>query len=186
MPGVGTTPPDYTAPIGQFRLLAQDTHYVDLNPTQPGQGTFDLFSDAEISGYLAMYEGYSPYRAVGAAYQGLAARAALQSKMVKDYDLQVDLTKQATALQATAEAMFERADKEDVLTGATSTFDLTAPPEDLGADIAFVAPYAWGLSPYEFARANGLAGLGIDIDIAQIGEGPNGDGVTITDGSSDS
>lgn len=183
MPGVGNTPPDYSAPIGQFRLLAQDTNFVDLIPASPGSGTFDLFGDDEISGYLAMYQGYSMYRAVGAAYTGLAARAAMSAKMVKDYDLQVDLTKRAASLQAIADAMLERAEREDQLSGASSTFGLTEPACDPRTELYFELPNLWGISPLQYAEAAGPFGSSVALDIANIGDGIYGEGVTVTDGS---
>jgi len=123
---VGNTPPDFNAPTGKFRLLAQDTVATDLNPPVAGQGQYSLFSDLEIAGYMAIYPD-SLFRAVGTAYKALAGQAALRAKMVKDFDLQVDLTKRADALNSAADAFFERADADDLLSGAHSTFDITAP-----------------------------------------------------------
>lgn len=183
MSGIGQTPPDYSSPSGQFRLLAQDTTYSPLNPAQVGQGLYDLFSDAEVSGYLAMYEDYSIYRAVGAAYQGLAGRAAVDAKMVKDYDLQVDLTKRAASLQAIADAMLERAEREDQLSGASSTFGLTEPACDPRTELYFELPNLWGISPLQYAEAAGPFGSSVALDIANIGDGIYGEGVTVTDGS---
>lgn len=99
MTNVGTTPPDFTTPTGQFRLLAQDVNAVELSPPVTGSGSYDLFSDAEIAGYIAMYSGYCLYRAVAAGYTGLAARAAMSAKVTKDFDLQVDLSKRSDALR---------------------------------------------------------------------------------------
>lgn len=127
MTNQGQTPPDFNAPIGQFRLLAQDVNYVDLPTPVTGQGSYDLFSDAEVQGYLAMFQGYSLYRAVGAAYHGLAARASMEAKIAKDYDLQIDLTKRAAALESISEMYLEQANSNDLLSGVLSTFDITAP-----------------------------------------------------------
>lgn len=127
MANIGQTPPDYSAPIGRFRLLAQDTNYIDLNPVVTGQGSYDLFSDAEVSGYIAMFEGYSMYRSVAAAYLAMAGRAAMAAKMTKDFDLQVDLTKRQAALNEAAAAFQERAEEEDLRNGVLSDFGLTAP-----------------------------------------------------------
>lgn len=176
---VGIVPPDFSSSIGQFRLLAQDTNYTDLIPDEDGLGSYDLFSDAEIAGYLAMYSGYSAYRPVGAAYQGLAARASMSAKMVKDYDLQIDLTKRAVALQATADALFQRADKEDALTGATSTFGLSGPADDTVGEYMNALPYLWNSSPL----VDFPFGAGAAMDIAALGDGLYGDGVVVTDGT---
>lgn len=127
MTNLGDTPPDFSAPIGMFRLLAQDTNYVPLSPAVAGQGSYDLFSDAEVTGYIAMFAGFSLFRAVGAAYAGLAGRASMEAKIAKDYDLQVDLTKRAEALQSMAQAFLAQADHDDELSGVLSTFGITAP-----------------------------------------------------------
>jgi hypothetical protein len=129
MSNIGNTPPDFNAPTGKFRLIAQDINYTELSPSVPGQGAYELFSDAEIAGYMSLYPD-SLFRAVGTAYRSLAGRAALEAKIVKDFDLQVDLTKKAAALEAAADAFFERADADDLLSGAHSTFGITAPNND--------------------------------------------------------
>lgn len=120
----GNVPPDFNAPTGRFRLIAQDTVATDLTVPVAGRGQYALFSDDEISGYMAIYPD-NIFRAVGTAYLALAGRASLQAKLVKDFDLQVDLTKRSAALNAAAEAFFERADADDLLSGAHSTFGLT-------------------------------------------------------------
>lgn len=126
---IGNVPPDFNSPTGRFRLLAQDIVAADLTPAVPGQGQYSLFSDLEIAGYLAIYPD-SLFRAVGTAYKALAGQAALRAKVVKDFDLQVDLTKRADALNEAADAFFERADADDLLSGAHSTFGITAPSND--------------------------------------------------------
>lgn len=150
MTNIGQTPPDYSAPIGRFRLLAQDTNYVDLDPVVIGQGSYDLFSDAEVSGYIAMYDGYSMYRPAAAAYTGLAARAAMSAKVAKDFDLQVDLSKRADALREIAAEFLARADEEDLRSGALSTFGITEP--DMQPSLAELA----GLTVEQWAFLNGV------------------------------
>lgn len=125
-PNVGNTPPDYNSPTGKFRLLVQDVVATDLVPAVTGQGQYTMFSDDEIAGYLSIYP-TSLFRAVGTAYKSLAARAALEAKIVKDFDLQVDLTKKSAALNDAADAFFARANDDDLLSGARSTFDVVAP-----------------------------------------------------------
>lgn len=146
----GQTPPDFSTPIGQFRLLAQDVNSVPLSPVVAGQGSFDLFSDSEISGYINMYDGYSMYRAVAAGYTGLAARAAMSAKIAKDYDLQVDLSKRADALREIAAEFLSLADDEDLRSGALSTFGITAP--DAQPSLAELA----GLTIEQWAFLNGV------------------------------
>lgn len=158
----GNTPPDFNAPTGQFRLLANDTVATDLTPVVPGRGQYTLFSDDEIAGYLALYP-TSLLRAVGTAYNALAGQAALRAKMVKDFDLQVDLTKRAGALADAARAYFDRADADDLITGANSTFGVTSPVSDPSLlevaslpaeqwtwleDVDAPLPYTTGLPPF--------------------------------------
>lgn len=125
MINAGTNPPDFNAPTGQFRLIANDTVATDSTPPVAGQGEYALFSDNEIAGYMALHPD-SLLRAVGTAYLALSGRAAMEAKLIKDYDLQVDLSKRAAALAEAASAYFERADAEDLLSGAHSTFGITA------------------------------------------------------------
>lgn len=121
---VGQAPADLQAPIGQFRLLANDLASTPLNPNVAGRGQYELFSDAEIAAFINLYP-TSMLRSVGVAYMTLAGRAATESAITKDYDLQVDLTKKAADLRATATAYFTRADAENDMTGDDSTFGIT-------------------------------------------------------------
>lgn len=121
----GIVPPSFTSPTGQFRLLANDTVYTNAGN---GQGEYALFSDEEINGLIALYP--NMLRAVGYGYLGLAARAAMDSKNVKDYDLSADLTKRAADLRSTARAFFDRADAEADLVGDDSTFGVNEPQHD--------------------------------------------------------
>lgn len=120
---IGTVPADLQAPIGQFRLLANDLVAVPLNPVVQGRGQYELFSDNEISAFINLYP-TSMLRAVGTAYMTLAGRAATESAITKDYDLQVDLTKKATDLRAVATAYFSRADIEGEVTGLEAGFGI--------------------------------------------------------------
>lgn len=121
----GAVPPDFRSPTGQFRLQANDLNYT---PTTPGFGEYELFSDDEINGYLTQTN--SILRAVGFGYLGLAGRAALESKTVKDYDLSADLTKRAADLRSQARALFEQADAEADRQGFDSFFDLDQPDRE--------------------------------------------------------
>ena len=112
MPNRGIAPPDLTTDVGQFRILAGDTQYVELDPPEAGFGDYEKFSDDEIEGYLAQAEGSIP-RAIGYAYLYLAGQAALTSTSVRDYDLQVDTTKRADGLIAIANMWFGKADAEE-------------------------------------------------------------------------
>lgn len=111
--------------IGRVRVMSGDSSGApydpeQLNPEGKALGEFELWSDDEIQGFLDVSDG-SPTRAIGYGFMALASQAALESRTVKDYDLQVDLTKRATDLRNTAKEWFARADSEDV---STEGFDL--------------------------------------------------------------
>lgn len=93
-------------------MLTNDTQYDEYEPVEPGVGNFSTWSDAVIEAYIESSPDNMP-RAVGFAILGLALTAAKESKTVKDYDLQVDLSKRSADLRATATQWFTRADAQD-------------------------------------------------------------------------
>lgn len=107
----GVAPPDMSTDVGKFRALVGDLSYEPLTPPVSGYGSYKLFSDAEIEVFLAASESFEGAAAL--AYTQLAGQAALESRTVKDFDLQVDLTKRATDLRLIA-AMW--ADKDASVT----------------------------------------------------------------------
>ena len=109
---IGVAPPNPATDTGRFRYLIGDAEYTELDPPQVGMGAYEMFSDEQITTFLALGEG-STNRAIAYAYLNLASQAALQSKSVKDFDLQVDLTKRSADLRAIAAMWFDRADDED-------------------------------------------------------------------------
>lgn len=112
----GAYPVDLTSKVGQFRALTGDLNSTPYDPAYPGYQNFLKFSDAEIEGYLAQ-GGDSVARAIGYSYLYLAGQAALESKTIKDYDLQIDKTKRAADLTAIAKLWFGQADGEEVISG---------------------------------------------------------------------
>lgn len=112
----GVYPVDLTSKVGQFRALTGDLNSTPYDPVEPGYQNFDKFSDAEIDGYLTQ-GGDSVARAIGYSYLYLAGQAALESKTIKDYDLQIDKTKRATDLTNIAKLWFSQADGEEVIAG---------------------------------------------------------------------
>lgn len=108
----GAWPVDLTSKVGQFRALTGDLNSTPYDPVEPGYQNFVKFSDAEIEGYLAQ-GGDSVARAIGYSYLYLAGQAALESKEIKDYDLQINTTKRAADLTAIARMWFDQADGED-------------------------------------------------------------------------
>lgn len=110
----GVIPVDPTTPVGLFRTLYGDTDYELYDPDEPGWANFEELSDAEIEGFIVQ-GGDSTSRAIGYLYLAMAGQAAKESRNVKDYDLQVDLTKRAGDLRAIAELWFGRADDDDTV-----------------------------------------------------------------------
>lgn len=112
----GVYPPDFSSDVGKFRVLANDLEAEEYDPPVEGIRNYGKFSDAEVEALLAQADG-SPTRAVGFYYLQLASQAAMESKSVKDYDLQVDLTKRSGDLRELALLWFGRADDEDAASG---------------------------------------------------------------------
>lgn len=143
----GEYPLDPASEVGQYRLIFGDTNAEEYDPAVPGQRTYTYFSDAEITAMLA--QAGTTTRAVAYGYLKLASAAAVESKSVKDYDLQIDLTKRAADLRATAQVWFERADDEDDADGNADIFDLvdlagTSDPIAEGTMAIYGRTYTWG------------------------------------------
>lgn len=104
----GAFPLDPTSPIGQFRLASGDTQSQPYEPVRPGLQNYTYLSDDEVALFLVQGQDATD-TALGYWYLSLAGQAAMQSKSVKDYDLQIDLTKRAGDLRAQATFYFDRA-----------------------------------------------------------------------------
>lgn len=109
----GIAPPDFETPVGAFRVLLGDVSFVPLDPVEQGYGSYNLFSDAEIEVFLTHSDG-SEVGAAYFAYLQLAGEAAQEAKMVKDFDLQVDLTKRSSELRQVAREFKDRWDSLEV------------------------------------------------------------------------
>lgn len=104
----GVAPPDMTSDLGKLRAILGDLEYTELDPPETGFGSYKFFGDAELQAFLDT--GESIEAGAYMAYMQLAAGAAMESKSVKDMDLQVDLTKRATDLRLIAGEWKSRAD----------------------------------------------------------------------------
>jgi hypothetical protein len=91
---------DVTTPVGQVRLLINDTAIET-----------PVFHDAEISGFLAL-EGDVVKQAAALAVETIAGDEALTSKVIRTQDLSTDGAKLATALLAQAKAWRDQAADE--------------------------------------------------------------------------
>lgn len=112
----GVWPLDPTTPVGKFRILYGDTESEPYTPVEPGFQNYEELSDAEIQGFISQ-GGDSTNRGIGYLYLAMAGQAAKESRSVKDYDLQVDLTKRAADLRAIAQMWFDQGADEDVISG---------------------------------------------------------------------
>ena len=119
---VGIAPPDFESDVGKFRAQIGDTRFEELDPSEPGKGQYELMSDAEIQVYLDVASG-SLYRALGDYNLALANAAAENSKIIKDFDLQVSTVQRANDYRRIALAWYQRADKADESSGAGDIFD---------------------------------------------------------------
>ena len=94
-----------------------------LDPAVDGFQSYLINSDAEIESFLALGAD-SQSRAIGHWYLSMSGAAARESKSVKDYDLQIDLTKRSNDLRATALLYFSQADEEDSAAGLNEAFEI--------------------------------------------------------------
>lgn len=111
----GKYPLDPTSDVGQFRILYGDTSAEAYDPEEPGFRDYGELSDAEIEAFIEQGGGVA--RGIGYLYLARAGEAAKESISIRDFDLQVDLTKRATDLRALAQVWFGQADNDDLIAG---------------------------------------------------------------------
>lgn len=136
----GAYPVDMSTPIGVFRALIGDTESTPYDPVEPGFQNFEMFSDADIVGFLSA-GGDNLNRGVGYAYLALAGRAALEAKSVKDFDLTIDVTKRPTELRLIAQSWFDKATQEEA--GQQDAF-VVSPLGDSGVPLPEGVMPRWG------------------------------------------
>lgn len=143
----GVAPFDPTTDVGKFRALAGDTQYVPLVPPEAGYGDYTFWSDDEIEAFLASSESV-PW-AIYYAYLQAASTAAAQSVTIRDFDLQVDLSKRADGLRAIAALWLSRAQDDDLISGEDA-FEIVP----TGGRYSFIpegVPAVWGRA-YDWRR----------------------------------
>lgn len=97
-------PPDYETPVGKVRVLIGDT-VQRTDPDNLTAGPEYLFSDAELSGLVAL-DGGNHYYAAAHALEVLATNEALVSKKIRtEAGLQTDGPAVANALGETAKRL---------------------------------------------------------------------------------
>lgn len=123
----GEYPLNIESPVGHFRTVYGDIYSEPYDPVVPDIQNYKELSDGEIEGFLAQSSGGSVPRAIGLYVLSLSSRAALEAKAVKDYDLQIDTTKRAADLRASAQLWFDRADADDIAEGFGDIFEIYGP-----------------------------------------------------------
>ncbi|AXH50200.1 hypothetical protein SEA_MUSETTA_44 [Microbacterium phage Musetta] len=86
----GIAPADPNTSVGKFRFAAGDSEYKNYDPPQPAYGLYQLWSDGDIIGLLAVAGG-SVARAVSLAYAQIGASFATSGATIKTDDLSVSV-----------------------------------------------------------------------------------------------
>lgn len=121
MTNTGVAPYDPNTLVGKVRVTTGDVVY---GTPAGGMAEYEMFSDADITAFLVTAED-SVLRAAGFGFMSLAARASLNSKTIKDYDLSIDLKALADSLRKQAQEFFKQADEKDKRDGSSDVFQLT-------------------------------------------------------------
>lgn len=121
MTNTGVAPYDPTTLVGKVRVTTGDVIY---GTPSGGFAEYEMFSDEDIEAFLVTSDD-NVLRAAGFGFMSLAARASLQSKTIKDYDLSVDLKSLADSLRKQANEFFNQADAADARLGVADVFELT-------------------------------------------------------------
>lgn len=103
----GKFPLDPTSKVGQVRVTLGDTSSEPFDPPRPGEQNYGMYSDLEIEAFLAQADDSIP-GSLYLAYMQMAAAAAMESKLTKDFDLSVDLTKRSGDLRAIAQMWLDK------------------------------------------------------------------------------
>lgn len=104
----GAVPLDPNSPVGQLRTLVGDTQYQELSPAVPGQGDYNVWSDAALLSMLVLHSG-SALRAAGNLYLQLAAEYAQSQRSVKTDDLAINTLGRGDTLLKVAQSFLDEA-----------------------------------------------------------------------------
>jgi hypothetical protein len=120
------TPPDYSTPTGQVRLLIPDVEQLEdyQTPTNP---ISYIFSDAQLQAFISLYSGNIKL-AAAQAKSVLATSEALINKVIKTSDYMTDGAKLGAELRAQAKALQEEA-QQDLAYESYDTFLIVQPTE---------------------------------------------------------
>ena len=108
----GVAPLDPTSSVGHLRALLGDTQYVDLTPPVAGQGSYAVFSDADLISYLSL-AGNVTLRAAAIAIRRMALEYSSKGKSIKTDDLAIDLRSRGRDLLEVAKSFESAADAAD-------------------------------------------------------------------------
>lgn len=142
----GVAPADPTTDVGKFRFGAGDSEYEEYDPPQEGFGLYQLWSDADIIGLLAV--GGSVARAISIAYGQIGASYASSGGTIKTDDLSVSVKDAVGNWLNLSKLWADIADNEDA-NAALDYFDL-ADTASINKDARDCKPEAspWPLSHF--------------------------------------
>lgn len=129
----GIAPPNFDTEIGEIRATIGDVAYAPLTPEETGYGDYSLMSDKEIQVFLNL--GESREHVLYLLYNSLATSAAGEAKMVKDFDMQVDLRGRAERYMQLAMSWKDAADKgaNDIFESFDTLVEAPTPHPELSA-----------------------------------------------------
>lgn len=118
----GIAPADPTTDVGKFRFAAGDSEYQEYDPVQPGFGLYQLWSDADITGLLAV-SGGSIAKAVSLAYLQIGATYAASGATIKTDDLSVSV-KDSVGNWLNLANFWRQVAEDEAANGANDMFEL--------------------------------------------------------------
>ena len=119
---------DYTAPVGQVRLLIADLELLE-DPRNLLAAAQYVFTDAQIEGYLGIENG-NVKRAASHALRAMAVSEAVILKVIKTDDKQTDGAKLGAELRAQADKLWAEAAEDDADDVGFTFIGYTPRPED--------------------------------------------------------
>lgn len=152
----GIAPADPTTGVGKFRFAAGDSEYQNYVPPQPPYGLYQLWSDNDIIGLLAV-SGGSVARAVSLAYSQIGAMYAASGGTIKTDDLSVSVKDSVGNWLALSRFWADQADKE-AASAADDIFDLVDVRGVNGRYRPEGAPYQYGEFQVPFIPEGGYDG----------------------------
>lgn len=139
---IGHAPPDGTTDVGKFRLLAGDSEWIELDPPVPGQGLYQLWTDAEIQAMIDVSG--SVARAISMAYAQIGAQWASNGATIKTDDLSYSV-KDSVGNWMNLAAWWAKVADDEESRAVDDMFDLKVVRGDSEWRKAEAAPWPWPL-----------------------------------------